>query len=87
MAGDVQCWLVERTIRAEDVVTLVYATTDGERFHKRQLASNRVLRADVTAGRRVPAEELESVRDEADRARYAREATRMAEQHDPEDII
>jgi hypothetical protein len=87
MTGTVQCWLVERAVWDEDVVTLVYATTDGEQFFKRQLASDLVYHTDVTAGRTLDPEELEPVRDGEDRERYRTEARRMAEQHDPDDVV
>ena len=87
MSETVRCWLVERDVGDEDVVTLVYATTDGERFFKRQLASNMLFTMDVTAGLAVPVEDLEPVRDEADRERYAREAQRVATAHDPADVV
>jgi hypothetical protein len=83
----VQCWLVERDVWDEDVVTLVYATTDGEQFFKRQLASDLVYHTDVTAGRRVAMSDLEAVRDAADRQRYRDEAQRMASRHDPDDVV
>lgn len=87
MAEDtVRCWLVEREIWDEDVVTLVYATTDGTHHHTRQLAANLVVRTEITAAIDVPEDELEpAAADDTDR--YATEAQRMAEQHDPDDVI
>jgi hypothetical protein len=81
-------WLVERSYGTdEDLVTLVYATTDGERHLTKQL-SHRMLRGrDVTAARNVDADRLETVGDTETRDRYATEATRMAEGHDPDEIV
>ena len=82
----VRCWLVERDFWDEDLVTLVYATPDGKRYYQRQLAGDLLVSIDVTAARNVPATDLEPT-PEADRDRYATEARRMMESHDPDDVI
>lgn len=87
MEETVRCWLVEREFWDEDVVTLVYATTDGERHYQRQLSANLVFRLDVTAAMDVDPAELEAVPEEDRRERYAAEAERMATEHDPDDVL
>jgi len=82
----VQCWLVERDYWDEDVVTLVYATPDGERFHQRQLAANLVVGLDVTAAKTFDEDALEPT-PAADRERYAAEARRVASAHDPDETL
>ncbi|WP_460918805.1 hypothetical protein [Salinarchaeum chitinilyticum] len=82
----VRCWLVERDYWDEDVVTLVYATPDGERFHQRQLAANLVVSLEITAAKTFDRDDLEPT-PAADRERYAAEAERIAESHDPDDPI
>jgi hypothetical protein len=79
-------WLVDRNYNDKGMVTLVYATPDGERFLQKNLSEQMVMRTDVTAGKEVDEERLEPTHDE-DRERYAAEATRMAEQHDPDETV
>jgi len=84
----VQCWLVERSSFGDErMVTLVYATTDGERQLTKQLSTNLLMRTAVTAGRDVEPERLEPVTDDETRERYAAESTRMAETHDPDEEV
>lgn len=81
-----QLWLVEREYTDKGLVTIVYATTDGERYLQRQLSERMLMRSDVTAGQAVTADRLEPT--PADRReRYAAEASRMAENHDPDDAV
>ena len=84
----VRCWLVEREFDARNVVTLVYATPDGSRYHQREQSAN-ALRAGsgATAAREILEADLETVPDEKTRERYATEAERTASQHDPADPI
>ncbi len=84
----VRCWLVEREFDARNVVTLVYATPDGSRYHQREQSAN-TLRAGpgVTAAREIPEADLEPVPDEETHGRYATEAERTADQYDPDDPI
>jgi hypothetical protein len=83
---ETQVWLVKREYSDKGMVTLVYATPDGERHLYKQLSERMVMRTDVTAGRTVEDDRLEPTHDE-DRERYAAEATRMAEQHDPDETV
>jgi hypothetical protein len=79
-------WLVERGFDDRGLVTLVYATPDGERLLRRELSSAALGRVDVTAARDVPAGDLRAV-DPAERERYAAEARRMRERHDAADAV
>lgn len=86
MGDTVRCWLVERSYGARDIVTLVYATPDGERAVFQQRSTRMLFDSTVTAGQAVDVDRLEVV-DEEDRQRYADEAERMAERHDPDDEV
>jgi len=46
-----------------------------------------LTRTDVTAGTDVESDRLQEVDDEAERERFAAEASRMAEGHDPDDTV
>lgn len=83
---EVRCWLVERDFYDEDLVTLVYATPDGRHHLTQQKSSALLMKGRVTAAIGVEPERLEPV-PEDDRERYAREADRMAERHDPNDEV
>jgi hypothetical protein len=82
----VRCWLVDRRSRDENLVTLVYATTGGERHLTKQLSFQLLQRREVTAARDVPEGKLESTPAE-DRDRYATQAAAMADRHDPDDPV
>lgn len=80
-------WLVDREFDSKGLVRLIYATVDGERMHTKELAERRLVTGDgVTAGREVdetalgesPAEEVE---------RFASEASKMAADHDLDDVV
>jgi hypothetical protein len=80
-----QCWLVERSSFGDErTVTLVYATTDGDYQLTKQLSTNLLMRTAVTAARDVERERLAPVDDPETRERYAAEARRMADTHDPD---
>ncbi|NHN60951.1 MULTISPECIES: hypothetical protein [Halorussus] len=80
-------WLVERTYTDKGMVSLVYATTDGERRLHKQRSMNMLSQVDVTAAVDADPESLDAVDDEATRERYADEATRMADRHDPDEAV
>ncbi|WP_158058953.1 hypothetical protein [Halorussus halophilus] len=84
---DVRLWLVERTYTDKGLVTLVYATTDGERRLQQQRSMNMLQQVDVTAGIDADPESLEAVDDEEVRERYADEAREMANRYDPDDAV
>ncbi|MFC7018100.1 MULTISPECIES: hypothetical protein [Haloarcula] len=84
----VRCWLVERSSYGDErVVTLVYATRDGDRRLKKQLSTNLLMQKAVTAAVDVESKRLEPVEDAETRERYAAEAARMAERHDPDEEV
>ena len=85
--SETRCWLVERDYWDKNLVTLVYATPDGERHLTSQRSTTMLRNKPVTAAIEVAAEDLEPVDDADDRERYAREAERMADQYDPGDEV
>lgn len=87
MTDTVRCWLVERGYNNRDLITLKYATPEGDRVYRRELAAQVVDASTVTAAKDVSADDLEPVDDPEDRERYANEAERVASEHDPEDEI
>lgn len=86
MEDSIQCWLVERDFWDEDLVTLVYATIDGRKHHQRQLSGSMLYEVEVTAAKRFNKSALEPTPAE-EQERYAKEAKRMKERHEPSDII
>ncbi|GAA0224987.1 hypothetical protein ACFFQF_09935 [Haladaptatus pallidirubidus] len=82
---DVRVWLVERTYSDRDLLTLVYATPDGERYLQKELAGR--LGGETTAAIEVERDRLSSVADDSRQQRYAEEAKRMAEKHEPNDTV
>lgn len=84
---ETRVWLVERSYgNDEDLVTLVYATTDGEQHLRKQLSHNLLRKKSITAARTATAEKLEPT-PAGDVDRYETEASRMAEEHDPDDPV
>lgn len=81
-----RAWLVDREYSDKGMVNLVYATTDGESHLRKQLSEQMLLRHTVTAGIDVEADRLEATHED-ERERFAAEASRMAEDHDPDDEI
>lgn len=85
--SETRCWLVERDYWDKNLVTLVYATPDGERAMTSQRSTTMLLQKPVTAAVTVADDDLEAVADPDERERYAREAARMAERYDPDDEV
>jgi hypothetical protein len=83
----VRVWLVERSVDDRDLVTLVYATPSGDRVDRRHLAAQHLATRSVTAGDRVPEDDLEAVTEEGTRRRYATEAERVRAKHAPDDEL
>ncbi|GAB7117804.1 hypothetical protein [Natrinema pallidum] len=87
----VPVWLVERTYGDDELnlVILVYATEDGRRYHRREraLTSFTGPARETKAGLLVSPDALGSVDDPTTRERYAEEASRMAQRHDPADNV
>ncbi|WP_254832535.1 hypothetical protein [Haloglomus salinum] len=86
-AGDeVRTWLVERSYNSRNLITLVYATPDGEQALTRELSSSMLDRTAVTAARDVDPDDLAPVA-ESEQERYRTEAERVRENNDPDDEI
>lgn len=81
-----QCWLVEREYDDKGLVRLVYAPLDGEHRSIQERSAN-MLKDGVPAARNIPKDRLDPVNDVTTRDRYAAEATRMADRHEPDDRI
>jgi len=84
--GGQRVWLVEREYDDGGMVTLVYATPDGERRDRTQFSAAYLESRSVTAARDVPAEDLEPTPEPA-RERYRTEVRRVRSQNDPDDEI
>ncbi len=85
--GDIRVWLVERGYNNRDLIILKYATPDGKRLYRRELAAQAVDMDSVTAAKDVPPADLEAVDDSSLQNRYEAEVERMADKHDPSDTI
>jgi hypothetical protein len=85
-AGTERVWLVERDYTDAGLVTVVYASTDGERHLQQRRSKRMVVRSTVTAARDVETDRLEPTPEDR-RDRYAAEAARMADKHDPDDAV
>ncbi|WP_137285869.1 hypothetical protein [Halorussus salinisoli] len=83
----VRVWLVERGYNNRGLIILKYATPEGDRIFRKELASQVVDMDTVTAAKDVSPDDLETVDETDEQKRYATEATRMAEEHDPDDRI
>jgi hypothetical protein len=80
-------WLVEREYSDKGLLTLVYATPDGERYMQSNRSSNMLRGGGITAAKEATADQLQPVEDPDLRERYADEAARVAENNDPDDEI
>lgn len=85
--SDVRVWLVERGYNNRDLIVLKYATPDGDRVFRRELAAQAIDLDTVTAAKDVSPDNLESVTETDVQEQYEAEATRMADKHDPDDTI
>jgi len=87
---DTRVWLVERTYSDDEqnLIILTYATTDGERYFRKERALTSFGdQRDTTAAVTVEPHNLGRVEDPDRRDRFAAEAKRMADVHDPDDLI
>ena len=84
----VRAWLVERDYDDRNLITLVYATTDGERCLRKEQSATVMHQQGtvVTAAVDADPDDLEPVGGD-DRDRYATEASRMAERYDPDEEV
>ena len=87
----IRVWLVERTYGDDEqnMIILTYATPDGRRdFRKeRALTSYTGDHRETPVAMTVEADNLGHVDDADTRERYATEAERMMEKHDPSDTL
>lgn len=86
----VRVWLVERTYSDDEqnIIILTYATPDGTQAYRKERALTSFSDTrDTTAAERVDPTNLSPVTDPETRERYAAEAQRMREEHDPDDVI
>lgn len=88
---EVRVWLVERTYGDDELnlIILVYATEDGRQYHRREraLTSFTGPARETKAALLVSPDSLGSVDDSTTRERYAEEAARMADRHEPDDNV
>jgi hypothetical protein len=90
VSDSVRVWLLERTFSDDEqnIVILVYATPDGERYLRKERALTSFTGPARTTTAAVEADpENLGVTPEGDRERYADEAVRMAAEHDPDDPV
>jgi len=87
----IQVWLVERTYSDDEqnLIILTYATPDGTRDYRKERALTSFTgdSRETTAAVAVSPSNLGTVTDPETRERYAAEASRMRERHDPDDSI
>lgn len=84
----VRVWLVKRDYDDRDLITLVYATPEGDRMIRKEQAASTIARGSgVTAARDVATDRLEEVPTDDLKERYAAEAVRVSENHDPDEAI
>ena len=86
----VRVWLVERTYSDDEqnLIILIYATPDGEQYLRKERAltsfgDDRPTTAAIDAA----PDDLGTVEDPETRDRYAAEASRLADEHDPDDHV
>jgi hypothetical protein len=86
----VRVWLVERTYSDDEqnLIISTYATPDGERYYRQERALTTFSGTDsgTPVAREVAASNL-GTSDPDDRERYAAEAARMAERHEPDERL
>ena len=86
----VRVWLVERTYSDDEqnLIIITYATTDGRRYYRKERALTSFTDSrETTAAIDVDPKNLGHVDDPEERTRFATEASRMADAHDPDDVI
>ncbi|WP_178915608.1 hypothetical protein [Natronomonas gomsonensis] len=87
MTDTERVWLVERTYTDRDLVVLIYATPDGTRKLRKELAPTMLQRTTVTAATDADPSNLEEIEDGETIDRYATEVERVRESHDTDDPI
>lgn len=81
-------WLVERGYDDRNLISFVYATTDGTRQLRKELSATLLQQRSepITAAIEVDEDDLAAV-DPDEQDRYANEAQSVAESHDPDEPI
>lgn len=84
----VRLWLVEREYDDRNLISFVYATTDGTQQLRKELSATLLQQRSepITAAIDADADDLAPVDPEL-QTRYATEAKSVAESHDPDDPI
>ena len=86
----VRVWLVERTYSDDEqnLIIITYATSDGAQYYRKERALTSFTDVrDTTAAVDADPNNLGSVDDSELQERYAAEAQRMQDTHDPDDVI
>jgi hypothetical protein len=84
----IRVWMVERGYTNRDLITLVYATPDGERaIHNERAAATMGGGSGVSAARDIDPKRLEPVEGEETIGRYRQEAERTIENYGPDETI
>jgi len=81
---DARVWLVSREYTDKGLLTIRYATPDGERVFEKQQSTNA---PDPTAAREVDSGRLEPVFDDEAIERYRTEVERVSETRDPDERL
>lgn len=84
-SDEVRVWLVERGYNNRDLIILKYATSEGDRVYRKEVASQAL--ETVTAAKDVLPDDLGAVEDPDVQERYADEVERMANNHDPDEPV
>lgn len=86
----IRVWMVERTYSDDEqnLIILIYATPDGERYlrKERALTSFSDVR-DTYAAIDASPDQLGAVTDPETQEQYAAEAQRMAAEREPDDVV
>ena len=90
MTDQRRVWLVERTYSDDEqnLIILTYATTDGQRdLRKERALTSFGDHRETQVSLSIDPTDLGDVDDPEIREQYAREATEMADKHDPDDTL
>ena len=82
-------WLVERSYDDRNLISFVYATTDGTQQLRKELSATLLKQRNepITAAIDIEDDDELSDVDPDEQERYAREAQSVAEEHEPDEPI
>jgi hypothetical protein len=82
-------WLVERSYDDRNLISFVYATTDGTRQLRKELSATLLQQRNepITAAIDIEDEDELSAVDPGEQDRYANEALSVAEEYEPDEAI